>query len=106
MITVARSAILFAPALPPASVASPGLGYAIPIFHECDVLPQRVSRVPQPWISRLARAVGYAAFVGIAGARDRIPGWAASRPFLQVSPLTRQCSRVRDRGHLPSRDAG
>ena len=41
MITVARSAILFAPALPPASVALPGLGCVVPIFHECDVLPKR-----------------------------------------------------------------
>ena len=70
-----RNAMLFAPALPPAPVASPALGCVVPIFNECDVLPERVSRVPQPWISRLARAVGYAGFCGDCGVRDRIPGW-------------------------------
>jgi hypothetical protein len=40
MITVARSAILLAPALPAGPVASPDSGYAVPIFNECGVLPK------------------------------------------------------------------
>ena len=49
-------------------------------FNGCDTLPERVGRLPHSWVSHLARAAGYAAFVGIAGYATEYPaGHLAAR---------------------------